>query len=77
MPTTPSTCQTTSDSRKPNQPCVFPFQFRGVTYSGGWSEFSEIKLYLPEQLKLIETFFFEIRLSKYALSKWNKEMVLN
>ena len=69
LPTT-STCQTTSDSPKPNQPCVFPFQFRGVIYSGGCSEFSEIKFFLLEQLKLIET-FFEIRLSKYALSNWN------
>ena len=57
VPTTASTCQTTSDSPKPNQPCVFPFQFRDVTYSGGWSEFSEIKLCLLEQLKLIKTFF--------------------
>ena len=49
---TASTCQTTSDSRKPNQPCVFPFQWRSVTYSGGWwSEFSDIKFYLQEQLK--------------------------
>ena len=32
---TASTCQTTSDSRRPNQPCVFPFQWRSVTYSGG------------------------------------------
>ena len=32
---TASTCQTTSDSRRPNQPCVFPFFFRGVRYSGG------------------------------------------
>ena len=76
VPTTASTCQTTSDSQKPNQPCVFPFQFQGVTYSGGWSEFSEIKFFLLEQLKLIET-FFEIRLSKYALWNWNEEMVLN
>ena len=49
---TASTCQTTSDSRRPNQPCVFPFQWRSVTYSGGWwSEFSDIKFYLQEQLK--------------------------
>ena len=73
--TIPPPCQTTSDSPKPNQLCVFPFQFRGVIYSGGCSEFSEIKFFLLEQLKLIET-FFEIRLSKYALWNWNEEMVL-
>ncbi len=30
---TSQVCKTTSDSKNPNKPCIFPFIFRGVEYT--------------------------------------------